>query len=551
MDEQVTMSKLPLNPKYQIYDFQQEAIDFMQKIESKTWPNHMRGGLLYMNMGLGKSLISVAHSWLSLAERVSQDSTTKPLPTLILTSKLLMNEWKSECFETMMNDNLKVLYLHSDYTSSSIMNSLTRSKVMEYDFIVTTYDVLAPAFKQANIETQVQVKKNKRIQSIRQRTKLQCDDARRTGLPVLYYTPWRRIIADESQVFVNPNTNLFQHVMGLYGDYMWCLTGTPVRNQAVDLWSQLRFCGFDCILQPQKWKLLYEQYIQSYNLLTHVHEVHYCQTGIELPPLHEEYQSIAMNPKQRQCYEVLKTAYQTTDAQSLTSPFKTAVETSPLYLVALFSKMRQCVVAPCLLSSCFTGTTPTDLILSTLLQPWRAWLQNSKGSAGFKSPKLVALLTQLNAIPEGEKVLIFSVFTGALRLVHQLLKQEMPEKRVGLIYGATASDVRKKHIDGMKQGHLDILFMSYKVGSCGLNLTQANHVICLEEWWTPDVLAQAIARCHRSGQKREVYAHHFITIDSIEERCVTICQKKRKLQSKITQPSPFKMTPQLIKAILT
>lgn len=74
--------------------------------------------------------------------------------------------------------------------------------------------------------------------------------------------------------------------------------------------------------------------------------------------------------------------------------------------------------------------------------------------------------------------------------------------------------------------------MSYKVGSEGLNLTVANHVICIEPWWTFAVPMQAEARCHRPGQTKPVYVHNICVEDTIEKRILDMCNEKRDISDK-------------------
>lgn len=539
------MSKLtlPLKSRFSLYDHQREAIAFMTQIE-ETCPhaNHMKGGLLYMNMGLGKSLISVAHSW------QDKQKHHRVYPTLILTSKLLMNEWKTECFEAMFGSAIRVLYFHSDYTSMSELNVMTCDDIITYDFVVTTYDVLASAYKQTSVSSDIRVLKNRRLDYLVNRTRDQCDDESRTGLAILYYTPWTRIIADESQIFANPKTGLFEHVLGLYGDFCWGLTGTPIRNNAVDLWSQLRFCGYDRVLYSTKWLSLCQQFMTVSRLHDYIHEVKYQDTSIQLPPLHEDYISITMSGNQAQCYRQIRQAWKELELTDHAQDEVHATNTK-MYAVALFSKLRQCAIAPCLLLTPKEKWTMTDHHLAPLLRPFMAWLHNKQGTAGFQSPKLKQVARLIERL-SGDKMLIFSIFTKALQLVKEMIHALFPHKRVAFIHGGVPMETRKAHIDAMKKGQLDILLMTYKVGGKGVNLTQASHVICLEEWWTPDIHAQAIARCHRNGQTKSVTAYHLVMKDTIEERAVELCRKKQGLQKMVSEEVPFKINAKMMQAIL-
>lgn len=75
----------------------------------------------------------------------------------------------------------------------------------------------------------------------------------------------------------------------------------------------------------------------------------------------------------------------------------------------------------------------------------------------------------------------------------------------------------------------DVLFISYKVGSEGLNLIEANNVIFCENWWNPVVLQQAKARSYRIGQKNIVNTWSIVIRNSIEEKIEAICKQKLKL----------------------
>jgi SNF2 family DNA or RNA helicase len=76
-----------------------------------------------------------------------------------------------------------------------------------------------------------------------------------------------------------------------------------------------------------------------------------------------------------------------------------------------------------------------------------------------------------------------------------------------------------------------VLLITYKVGSEGLNLVEANHVICVDPWWTYAVADQAKARAFRPGQKKTVYAYDIFTkagaYETIEKKVVEICELKK------------------------
>ncbi len=73
------------------------------------------------------------------------------------------------------------------------------------------------------------------------------------------------------------------------------------------------------------------------------------------------------------------------------------------------------------------------------------------------------------------------------------------------------------------------MFLTYKVGSEGLNLTEAVHVLNIEPWWTPVVLEQAIHRAWRSGQTSEVAIYNIYIKNSIEDKMLSICEEKSQM----------------------
>ena len=75
--------------------------------------------------------------------------------------------------------------------------------------------------------------------------------------------------------------------------------------------------------------------------------------------------------------------------------------------------------------------------------------------------------------------------------------------------------------------------ISTKAGGVGLNLTAADYVFLLDPWWNPQAEKQAIARAHRIGQTKKVFARKFITKDSIEEKILALQDRKSALADDI------------------
>lgn len=78
-----------------------------------------------------------------------------------------------------------------------------------------------------------------------------------------------------------------------------------------------------------------------------------------------------------------------------------------------------------------------------------------------------------------------------------------------------------------------VLVATLKTGSVGLNLQSASRVFFMDPWWNPAIEDQAIGRVHRIGQRREVEAVKFITVDSVEARIIKLAVHKKRVSDSI------------------
>jgi SNF2 family DNA or RNA helicase len=135
-----------------------------------------------------------------------------------------------------------------------------------------------------------------------------------------------------------------------------------------------------------------------------------------------------------------------------------------------------------------------------------------------------------NAIAEGHKVLVFSQFVKHLDLVKTYLKTN----KIDFAYLDGSSIDRKEQVERFNRDtNLKVFLISIKAGGLGLNLTEADYVFILDPWWNPAVEAQAIDRAHRIGQKRKVFTYKFITRNTVEEKILTLQQKKLRFTNEL------------------
>ena len=533
--------------KIVLFPHQQRTIEFMRQRESIVH-HGICGGIIRLEMGLGKTLLAIVHSLTSPRKACSERYGGRGFPTLIIASKTIISEWKKNGFDLFFDsNNIKVLYLHKKFLGDERLENIDREAIVKYDFVITTYDVCSIVCRKGNYHEEFTEAESTHSllrdgsTKLHNRARFQSDRPNVKGADIIYTTPWERVFLDESQRIANPKTWTYKYIMAVYGRYKWCLTGTPIKNNKTDIFSQFRFCGYDGVVKKKEWDRNYKYYITKDKLKEALINMEYQDTSIVLPEKYENAIVIELQGMEKACYDfVNKKAMEMYDDViagicNFTNVF------------AMFTKLRQCCVAPYLItaeSKREKGTKATiryekesiKFILNDLSEnDLGGWVHNKDGEAGIFSSKITEILKVLTSIPVDEKVLVFSSFTSVLDLLAYACKKRLGDTFVleqmdGDTDMKEREDILKRFRD---QADLRSIFMTYKVGSEGLNLIEANHVICIEPWWSPCVSQQAIRRCYRTSQKKCVYVHNIFIKDSIEERVMKVCKLKELLTKEI------------------
>ncbi len=143
--------------------------------------------------------------------------------------------------------------------------------------------------------------------------------------------------------------------------------------------------------------------------------------------------------------------------------------------------------------------------------------------ASAKRSRLLEMLAEL--LGEGRRVIVFSQFTSMLDLIAGDLAAAAIEHEQ--LRGTTRD--REAPVRRFQQGEVPVILVSLKAGGTGVNLTTADTVILYDPWWNPAVEAQAIDRAHRIGQTRPVFVHRLIATGTIEEKILTLQERKQGL----------------------
>jgi superfamily II DNA or RNA helicase len=413
------------------------------------------GAVLADDMGLGKTVQALA--W--LLHLRAQDPGGGPV--LVVCPASVVHNWAREA--ARFAPELRVLLL----TSGKERHAL-REEIPAHDLVITTYALL----------------------------RRDIDDW--TGVPL------RAAVLDEAQFIKNPDAAVARAALALDARHRLALTGTPLENRALDLWSIMQFCNpgylggraafarrVDRPDAPPHVRALLAAKLRPVLLRRSKGEV-----APELPPRIEERRDCELTTEQRQLYLAELKKSRSLLAR-LNTPDRFAKD--KLHVLAALTRLRQICCHPAL----------------------------AGGRADLGSGKFDALFEMLEPLlAEGHKVLVFSQFVQCLKLLQAALKAR--GIRFHTLTGATTK--RAEVVSAFQDDPEPCVFLiSLKAGGTGLNLTAASYVVLFDPWWNPAVEAQAIDRTHRIGQDRTVIAYRMLALGTIEERIWELQQRKASL----------------------
>ncbi|TVP43917.1 MAG: DEAD/DEAH box helicase [Halomonas sp.] len=334
-------------------------------------------------------------------------------------------------------------------------------------------------------------------------------------LTALKAQPFSLIVFDEAQMIKNPAAQTAKSVRKLSAKRRLALTGTPLENHLGELWAEVDAInpGF---LGSQKWfDQHYRRPIEQHSdadararLLRRIDPLLLRRTKQEvltdLPAKTEIQRYVELSGKQRELYESLRLAQHERVQQSLS---QRGMAHSGFVVLDALLKLRQVCCDPRLVkldsAQRITHSAKLDLLMEIL-------------------PGLIA---------KGRHILVFSQFTNMLGLIGEALEKD--NIAFLTLTGRTPAEKRAEYIEQFQRGDVSVFLISLKAGGVGLNLTQADTVIHYDPWWNPAVEAQATGRAHRIGQKRPVFVYKLVASGTVEERIMSMQERKSALSNAI------------------
>ena len=450
---------LPKGLQATLRHYQEEGFHFIAHLAANGF-----GGILADDMGLGKTVQTLA--WLLHAAAAVRTRAT-PYRALVICPKSVMHGWLSETAR----------FAPSLTATAFAPENVFSLKKPEPDG--------KPAIVVANY---AQLRLN--ASWFKQQT-------------------WDAVILDEAQFIKNPGSQTAVIARSIPAAHRLALTGTPIENRLLDLWSIFAFVQPGLLGPQASFRRQFPADDPEAAARLRRRTRHFmlrrtkAQVAPELPPRTEDEIVVDLEGEQRQLYDAeLKRAR----AQLLGIETDRALDAVRFNVLASLLRLRQICCHPALIA---------------------------EGHRNMPSAKLDALLERLEELrDEGQQVLVFSQFVELLLLIQQRL--ELAGITHLLLTGKTEN--RAELVDKFQSDRNQTVFLlSLKAAGSGLNLTAASYVILCDPWWNPAVEAQAIDRTHRIGQTRPVIAYRLVAADTVEQKILAMQREKAALAAAVVQ----------------
>ena len=414
------------------------------------------GGILADEMGLGKTVQALALA-LSAKERGALRG-----PVLVVAPTSVIGTWAAEAARFAPGLRTVTVTATGAKRGEPLAGSIDGA-----DVVVTSYTLL----------------------------RLESDEYREVG--------WGAVLLDEAQFVKNHASKAYQAVRKLNAGVKIALTGTPLENNLMDLWSLLSITAPGLFPDPKAFTTAFRRPIEAGDTeaLARLHRrirpliLRRTKAAVaaELPEKQEQIVPVELSPGHRRLYD----RHLARERQKV------------LGLLGDLGRNR------------ITILRSLTLLRQLSLSP--ALIDDAHPAASAKIDTLVEMLGEV--IAEGHRALVFSQFTGFLGLVRERLAAE------GIAYEYLDGRTRDRAgaIDGFREGDAPVFLISLKAGGFGLTLTEADYVFILDPWWNPAAESQAIDRTHRIGQDKPVNVYRLVASDTIEEKVVELQARKRHL----------------------
>ncbi len=456
-------------------EYQKRGVSWLQYLEELGL-----NGCLADDMGLGKTVQVIARlvQERALVQSFAQSQKGRLIPpTLLIAPTSVVGNWLREIDK--FAPHIKATVHHG---SDRAPDSKTFKKVCrDHDILITSF---ALARKDAKLIDGIE---------------------------------WHRIVLDEAQNIKNPKAALTKAICKFSAPHRLALTGTPIENRLLDLWSIFNFLNPGYLGSETQFRRSFELPIQKNSDL---------RQSTTLKKLVEPF--ILRRVKTDR--SIIKDLPDKIEQKLFCNLTK---EQASLYEAVVKDVEKQLEEAE--------GIQRKGLILATLTKLKQVcnhpmqFLQDNSDFTAVRSHKLTRLSEMIEeAMAERDSLLVFTQFTELGAALEKYLRQSC-RCNTYYLHGGTSRKKRERMIAEFQNPETEpsVFVLSLKAGGVGITLTKANHVFHFDRWWNPSVEDQATDRAFRIGQKKNVFVHKFVAIGTLEERIDQMIEDKKKLAGSI------------------
>lgn len=421
------------------------------------------GGVLADDMGLGKTIQTISFMlWMR------EHGFSGPILLAVPTS--LIFNWVSEIQRFAPN--------LSSYVHTGQSRSRSTTPMLNCDVTITTYGLI------------------------------------RNDLDLFKSIAFEAVVLDEAQSIKNPETAVSKAVIQLNGKTNLALTGTPLENSILDLWSIMNFANHGLLGTQTAFERKYQALLDRIPDEAKAESLRKTinpfilrrtkqQVATELPDKIETVVYCSMTEEQEKVYEEVKSGFRNELMENIES---SGLKASAFLLLRGLTLLRQLANHPKMVEADYAASSGKFEEVFTMLE---------------------------NTLASGARVLIFSQFVKHLNII----KAELEGRAIKYCYldGQTPQQERARQVQQFNEPNAEeqVFLLSLKAGGLGLNLTSAEYVILLDPWWNPAIERQAVDRSHRIGQTKTVFSYKFITKGTIEEKILKLQESKKQLSDQL------------------
>ncbi len=430
------------------------------------WLNYMNklgfGACLADDMGLGKTV-----QVLAFLEKMREEN--KNAKVLLIVPASLVENWRSEAQKFV--PSLELFVMHGK-TSKILAEELEENNSF---LTLTTYGMV-------------------------------------TRIPALQDKKWECIILDEAQAVKNALTKQTKEIKKLNGRMKIAMTGTPVENDLINLWSLFDFLNKGLMGTSKEFRAFCKGLEE--------HQERYGKLKAMISPF-----MLRRLKTDKKIISDLPEKLETVDYAELSKK-----------QIILYRKLVSEMENALMISE---GIKRQGLVLATITKLKQICNHPDQylGQAGYsltESGKFALLKEICETIYEKrERVLVFTQYREITDVLADFL-EKIFHRKGRIIHGGITSAKRGKIVEEFQsEEYIPFLILSVKAGGTGLNLTKANHVIHFDRWWNPAVENQATDRAFRIGQKKNVMVHKLVCKGTIEEKIDEMIESKKELAANV------------------